>query len=73
MEATLLLPDILKLSVPQRLQLIEEIWDSIASFPDSVDLTEAQRNELENRLQAYYSDRKAGVPWEEVKARLSAL
>jgi putative addiction module component (TIGR02574 family) len=57
-----LLSDILKLSVPQRIQFLEAIEDSIASFPESVDLTEAQYIELENRLQAYYSDRTNGIP-----------
>lgn len=70
---TALLSDILKLSVQQRLQLLEAIWDSIILFPETVDLTEPQRNELENRLQAYYSDRAAGIPWEESRAELIAL
>jgi len=70
---TALLSDILKLSVPQRLQLLEAIWDSITPFPEAVDLTESQRNELENRLQAYYSDGTAGIPWEELRAKLNAL
>ena len=70
---TTLLSEILKLSVPQRLQLLEAIWESITPFPEAVDLTEPQRNELENRLQAYYSDRAAGIPWEELRAKLNAL
>jgi putative addiction module component (TIGR02574 family) len=70
---TTLLSDVLKLSVSQRMQLVEAIWDSIVSFPESLDLTEVQRIELENRLQSYYSDREAGIPWEELRAKLSAL
>ncbi len=68
-----LLSDILRLSVPQRIQLLEAIEDSIASFPESVDLTETQSNELENRLQAYYSDRADGIPWKKLRAKLNAL
>jgi putative addiction module component (TIGR02574 family) len=69
----LLLSDILKLDVSQRMQLVQDIWDSIAAFPESIDLTEAQISELENRLQAYYSGRGEGIPWEELKAKFSAL
>jgi putative addiction module component (TIGR02574 family) len=70
---TAFLSDILKLSVPQRLQLLEAIGESITPFPEAVDLTESQRNELESRLQAYYFDRAAGIPWKQLRAKLNAL
>ena len=44
------LADILELDVSERIQLVEDIWDSIAAAPDSVTLTDAQRAELERRL-----------------------
>ena len=65
--------DVLKLNVSERMQLVQDIWDSIISFPDAIELTEAQRNELDQRLQAYYSDPGAGISWEELKAKLNAL
>jgi len=70
---TALLSEILKLSVSQKLQLLEVIWDSITPFPEAVDLTEPQCNELESRLQAYYSNGVAGTPWEELRAKFNAL
>jgi putative addiction module component (TIGR02574 family) len=30
-----------KLSVPERIQLVEDIWDSIAEMPEELPLTEA--------------------------------
>lgn len=68
-----MLNDILKLNVSERMQLVQDIWDSIVSFPDALELTEAQRVELDKRLQAYHSNRGAGIPWEELKAKLNAL
>ncbi len=37
------LSDILQLSVAERIQLVEDIWDSIAIIPEAVLLTEEQK------------------------------
>ena len=62
--------DVLELSPAERILLVEEIWDSIATVPESVELTEAQRTELDRRLDAYHKDPNAGDPWEVVKASI---
>jgi len=62
--------DILSLSVPERILLVEDIWDSIAEFPEEVTLTEAQKQELDLRLDAYHRDPNAGAPWLEVRKRI---
>ena len=64
--------DALKLSVPERIELVGDIWDSIAAVPEAVPLSEAQKQELGMRLEAHRRDPRAGSPWEEVKARLRA-
>lgn len=63
--------EILQLSVAERIQLVEDIWDSVAAFPDDVPLTEAQKTELDRRLQAYRQNPDEGISWEELKAQLS--
>ena len=70
MAAGLSISDFLALSVAERILLVEDIWDSIASVPEAVKLTEAQREELDARLDACHRDPSAGSPWEAVKARL---
>jgi putative addiction module component (TIGR02574 family) len=45
--------EILSLSIPERLQLVAEIWDSLADSPESVPLTEHQRVELDKRLAGF--------------------
>jgi putative addiction module component (TIGR02574 family) len=47
------LSDILRMSVAERIQLVEDIWDSIAASPESIPVTDAQKAELDRRLQAY--------------------
>lgn len=64
------LSDVLELPISERLDLVGDIWDSIAQVPDVIELTEAQRVELDRRLEAYRRDPKAGSPWSEVKARI---
>jgi len=62
--------DALELSVPERIQLVEDIWDSIAAVPGTFTLSEAQRTELNRRLEQHRKDPNSGSPWEEVKRRL---
>ena len=50
----------------QRLQLVEELWDSIAAEHENLGVSEAQRAELDERLAAYESDGDDGRPAFEV-------
>ena len=61
------LADVLELSVPERIQLAEDIWDSIAALPQPVSLTEAQRQELDRRLDDHLAHPNDVIPWEEYK------
>lgn len=64
--------DILELPIPDRIQLVEEIWESIAEVPEAVALTPEQKGELDRRLSAYHENPAFGSPWSEVKARILA-
>ncbi len=70
MPDTFHMSDVLALPIEDRLRLVEEIWDSIAAFPEAVALTDAQRRELDARLDAHRRNPTAGSPWAEVKSRL---
>jgi putative addiction module component (TIGR02574 family) len=61
-----------KMSVAERLALIEEIWDDIAAEVDRLPLTEAQRQEVDRRLEAHQANPDAAVPWEQVEAEALA-
>jgi putative addiction module component (TIGR02574 family) len=60
----------LSLSVEQRLELIEEIWDSLAATPEAIPVTEAQRKELARRRRTHARKPSAARSWEEVRAKL---
>jgi len=62
--------DINKLTPEQRLRLLEELWESLSRDPALVPLTEAQRQELDRRLDDLESGDLAGIPWDEVLAQI---
>jgi len=61
-----------RLSVEDRLVLVQEIWDSVVADVERAPLTDAQRQELERRLADSLARPDAVTPWEEVKARALA-
>ena len=64
------LSDVVNLPVSERLKLVGEIWESIAAVPDALTLSDAQRHELQIRLDEYQKNPGVGSPWSEVKARI---
>ena len=64
------LSEILQLSVAERIQLVEDIWDSIATVPDAVSLTEEEKAELDHRVKAYQANPSEGISWSDLKIKL---
>ena len=48
------------LPVDERIQLVEDLWDSIAADQNALPLTSEQKVELDRRLDAYAVDRNRG-------------
>jgi putative addiction module component (TIGR02574 family) len=61
-----------KLSVDERIALVQEIWDGIAPEVERSPLTEGQRQEVDRRLEAHRANPEAAVPWEQVEAEALA-
>ena len=61
-----------KLSIPDRILLVEEIWDTIAEENQAFELTDAQKQELDRRLEFARANegqgRALGRTWDEIKA-----
>jgi len=62
--------DFSKLSIAERIQLAEDLWDSIPEEGADLPLTEAQKAELDRRLEDLEHNPDAGESWEVVRARL---
>jgi putative addiction module component (TIGR02574 family) len=63
--------DALRLSIPERIQLVEDIWDTIASQAEALELTEEEKTLLDERLNTHHQDPTAGSPWGDVYQRLT--
>jgi putative addiction module component (TIGR02574 family) len=64
--------DVLELPVTERLQLVEDIWNTIADAPDALKLTDEDKRLIDERLAACRQHPGTGSPWEEVVARIAA-
>lgn len=64
--------DLRDLSVEEKILLVEDLWDSIATSPESVPLTQDQRAELDRRLETQNRNPFRGASWEEVRRRIES-
>ena len=62
--------DTIALSIPERIQLVEDIWDTIATEAEAIELTEDEKRIIDERLEAYHRNPDLGSPWEDVYKRI---
>lgn len=62
--------DFSDLTPEERIQLAEDLWDSLPDVPELLPLTPAQAVEIDRRLAAYRADGDRGQPYEAVLDRL---
>lgn len=60
------------LSRAERLQLVEDLWDSIAQEEESLPVSTAKQEELRRRKEYFLKHPTAGRTWEQVKQRARA-
>jgi putative addiction module component (TIGR02574 family) len=59
-----------ELTISERIELLQKLWDEIADSPEEVEVTAAQRAELDRRLEDYHRDPEAGISWAALRASL---
>jgi putative addiction module component (TIGR02574 family) len=64
--------ELCQLPVSERLQLVEDIWNSIADAPETLELTGEDKRLIDERLAARQENPGAGSPWPEVHARITS-
>jgi putative addiction module component (TIGR02574 family) len=69
--ATTVLSQISEMSLAERIQLVQDIWDGIAADEESLPLTAEDRAELDRRLEAHDADPHRGADWLEVRSRIA--
>ena len=61
-----------RMSVADRLAMVEQIWATIAEEPSSLPITEEEIAVSRRRLAAHDADPSTSIPWEEAEAQLRA-
>ena len=61
---------ILELPTADRLAVVQEIWESLVEHPERVEITAAQREELERRWIEFQRNPDDGESWSDVKKSL---
>ena len=62
--------DILALPVQERIHLVELIWESVAAFPQAIEVSPELKSDLAARLVDFERDPEAGYTWDQVKEKL---
>ena len=62
--------DILELSIPERIQLVQDIWDTITDVPESLELTEDQKQEIDRRIDKLDRHPETAIEWSTLKERI---
>ena len=65
-----LLEAVKSLPLPDRIELVDAVWQTIAAEGYEPPLTEGQAAELQRRLDEHRRDPASGIPWETVRAEL---
>ena len=63
-------PTIFDLSPAEKLQLVEDLWDDLASTPESVPVHDWQKQELQRRKANLVKNPDSGLRWDDVKLRI---
>jgi len=59
------------MSIAERIRLVEDLWDSIASeSPDSVVITDAQRKEIQRRIAEHDANPASAIGWDTLRQEL---
>lgn len=68
-----LLEEIQQLGIAERLQLVEDLWDSVATRTSNFPITEAQKAELDRRLAERASKKPSGVSLDQIAQKLGVV
>lgn len=64
------LAELKSLPAAERLQLVEDLWDSLAEVESDVPVSQWQQDELARREEYFLKNPSCTSSWEDVKARI---
>ena len=66
------IPEIARLTVPEKILLLEDLWDSIAADESSVPMPQSHREELDRRLTQYEENPGSLLTLDDLRERIEA-
>ncbi len=66
------IPEITKLSTPEKILLVEDLWDNIASDESVVPVPQSHMDELDKRLKRYELGPGNLLSFEELRTRIES-
>ena len=70
MTAKAILAQAKELPADERIRLVQDLWDTIAAEPESVEISDEHRRTLDERMREHEANPNDVVPWEVVKAEM---
>jgi putative addiction module component (TIGR02574 family) len=64
------MPSIFDLTPDEKLQLIEALWDDLASKPEDIPVHDWQKATLDRRKAALKKNPVSGLTWDEIESRI---
>ncbi|MGY8640372.1 MAG: addiction module protein [Verrucomicrobiales bacterium] len=64
------LENLAALPVPERIQLVEDLWDTLVAEDADISIPEMQMAEIERRKAEMEADPAIGISWKDAKAQL---
>lgn len=65
-----IMSEILQMSVSERIDLVDEIWQTIMEVPESFDISEEQKQEIRRRKEDFLINPTKSHSWEVAKSRI---
>jgi len=58
------------LTVAERVNLVEELWEQVTSEPEALPVPDWQIKELERRRRLFQANPQRAIPWPQAKAQI---
>jgi putative addiction module component (TIGR02574 family) len=66
------LPQVMALSTAEKLELIDELWESIAPREDAGDISDEEKKLLDERWERYQANPDSALTMEQLKAAVAS-
>ncbi len=67
------LPQVQALSIREKLELVDEIWKSVSANSDSLEVTQEEKDILDDRWADFLRNPTAALSFDEFRSKISAL